>query len=262
MRPLSRGLVALACLFAFTACKGPAALEYQSRQFERGYEGCKPETENCTFLKLSYPDFSRGPNPKGLQAIQQRVLYFSIAPTGEKKATSLESFAKDFFADFQAFRQQFPNAPQVWSLERKVEVLVNDPKILSLSFDEFQFLGGAHPNSSRSLSSLNPETGAPYTLGDLLKPGYAEKLNTLGEKQFRAVRQIPAGQSLEDAGFDFKGGGFQLNDNFAAGQEGLIFYFNAYEIAAYVYGPTEVVIGYALLRDLAKSDGPLKGLLK
>ncbi|KAB2838919.1 DUF3298 and DUF4163 domain-containing protein [bacterium] len=254
--------IILLCLTALAACKRSAPLRHQFETFSRGFNQCSPADENCTYLKFSYPVFTQGPNPAGLKAIQRRVMDFLLAPTGEKKASDLEGFAKDFFADFQAYRQQFPNAPQVWSLERSVDVLVEDPRILSLSFRETQFLGGAHPNSTRTLVSLNPENGAPYTLDELLLPGYLDKLNALGEKKFREVRKIPEGQGLEEAGFDFPGGKFKLNDNFAAGADGLIFYFNPYEVAAYVYGPTEVEIGYGSLKELVNRKGPLRDLAK
>lgn len=260
---MQRLLIVLLAIFlsgAAPACKRAAPLSHTYHEISRGYEHCKPTDPNCTFFRFEYPIFAEGPSRQALKAINDRIMAFLLTPTGEKTAKDPEEFAKIFFSEFGDFHREFPNAPQVWSLERKVQILVENPSILSLSLNESQYLGGAHPNASERLLSLNPETGSSYSLSDFFAPGYAEKLNTLGEKAFRKVREIPEGQSLEDAGFEFKGGRFQLNDNYAAGAQGLIFYYNPYEVAAYVMGPTEVVINYADLKDMLKPGGPLSSL--
>lgn len=249
--------------YFLVGCGKPAKWSYQVTDYQRSLE-CKPDpgSENCTYLILKYPVFTSGPDPKGLPAINQRILDFAISPTGEKKSADMEAFANNFFSDYQNFRKEFPKAPQFWSVERIVEVLAETPKLLSISQDESTFMGGAHPNSSRTLVSLNPATGAPYALKDLLAGDFQAKLNELGEKAFHIVREIPTGQSLEAAGFDFGGGPFRLNDNFAATPEGLLFFFNSYEIGPYVMGPTEVLIPYAQLKGMMRSRGPLRALVK
>ena len=257
-------LLLLVFISFLAACGRPAKWVYQVTNYQSSFENCKPEPEpeKCTYIKLKYPVFTSGPESKSLPAINRRILDFVITPTGEKKSADIEALANNFFSDFQAFRKEFPKAPQVWSVERVVEVLAETPKLLSLALDETNFMGGAHPNSSRTLVSLNPGTGAPYSLKDLLAGDFQAKLNELGEKVFRAVREIPAGQGLEAAGFDFGGGPFRLNDNFAATPEGLMFFFNSYEIGPYVMGPTEVLIPYTQLKGMMRSRGPLRGLVK
>ena len=260
MRRLLLILLALFLCQASLACKRSKPLSHAYQNVSQGYENCKPADPNCTFFKLDYPVFSNGSNPEALKAINDRIQAFLLTPTGEKKAKDVEEFAKNFFSEFGDFHREFPSAPQVWTLERSVKILVENQRLLSLALDESQYLGGAHPNSSERLLSLNPATGTGYSLSDFFVPGYADKLSALGEKAFRKAREIPEEQSLEEAGFEFKNGAFQLNDNYAAGARGLVFYYNPYEIGAYVMGPTEVVIEYADMKDLLKPDGPLSGL--
>ncbi|HKY62130.1 MAG TPA: RsiV family protein, partial [bacterium] len=109
--------------------------------------------------------------------------------------------------------------------------------------------------------SYNPKDGRPYGLGDWLKPGYEEPIQALGEKAFRRARDLPAETDLNDAGFTFENG-FRLNENFAAGPEGLIFYFNPYEVASYADGPTELLIPYSELKSWLLPKGPLDSLAK
>jgi len=260
-RPLLFALV-LPLALNSVACRSHRKLAHQFKDFERGYQDCQPGKENCTFLRLSYPNFRRAPTPEGLNAINQGIMDFILAPTGEGKASDVESFARQFFADYKNFRQQFPQAPQVWTLQRSVDIMIENPQLLSLSMKEESYLGGAHPNTNRVLASLNPATGKRYALGELLNPGFEQPLTDLAEKKFREVRQIPSGQSLEDAGFNFEGGAFKLNDNFAAADNGLVFYYNAYEVGPYAAGPTEVVVDYASFQDWIKKDGPLHELTR
>lgn len=260
MRRLIPLVLLLLCWSPLSACKRGSGLAHRTESLQKGFENCRPGQENCTYVKLTYPVFTQGPSSEGLAAINRQVMEFIISPTGDKRSADLDSFLREFFADYQTFRKEFPQAPQVWTVDRRVDILVEDAKILSLSMQDDQYLGGAHPNSFHTLLSLNSVTGARFALSDLLKPGYEAALNELGEKKFREVRQIPARQTLEQAGFNFAGGIFKLNENFAAGAKGLSFVFNAYEIAPYVYGPTELTVDYSDLKNWLKPDGPLQGL--
>lgn len=90
--------------------------------------------------------------------------------------------------------------------------------------------------------------------------GHEADLNRIAEKEFRKVREMKPEESLEDAGFWFENNKFSLNDNFAITEEGLIFYFNSYKVAApYAAGPTEIVLNYREFKHLIKEDRPLIG---
>ena len=67
------------------------------------------------------------------------------------------------------------------------------------------------------------------------------RLRELAEVHFREARELGVDESLSDAGF-FWGESFALPENYALTEEGLYFYYNPYEIAAYVVGPTSFTI--------------------
>jgi hypothetical protein len=77
-----------------------------------------------------------------------------------------------------------------------------------------------------------------------LKEGYEEKLTQLGEKAFRKERALTDTASLQKNYFEFPANKFTLNQNYGFTKEGIVFYYNSYEIAAYAAGPTEVIIPY------------------
>jgi hypothetical protein len=59
---------------------------------------------------------------------------------------------------------------------------------------------------------------------------------------------------LKQAGFSFPGGNFALPENFGFASDGLIFYYNSYDIAPYYFGPTEVRIPYQEVRELLRPE--------
>jgi hypothetical protein len=74
-----------------------------------------------------------------------------------------------------------------------------------------------------------------------------EFLREAGEEEFRAERELGPEVSLEEAGFSFPDNRFSLNDNYGFSKEGIVFFFNGYEVAAYAEGPTAIVIPYEKL---------------
>ena len=48
-------------------------------------------------------------------------------------------------------------------------------------------------------------------------------------------------------------GGFYFNDNFTIDKEALTFYYNEYEVSAYVFGPTELRIPLEKIRPYLKN---------
>ena len=75
---------------------------------------------------------------------------------------------------------------------------------------------------------------------------------TIGEQIFRQVKEIPDTASLNENYFEFADDTFQLNKNYGFRKEGIVFYYNNYEIAPYAAGPSEVLIPYERIREWLK----------
>jgi hypothetical protein len=48
-----------------------------------------------------------------------------------------------------------------------------------------------------------------------------------------------------------------INDNFYISEKGIGFFYNEYDIAPYVMGPTEVLVPYEAIKPYIRPDGPL-----
>ena len=85
-----------------------------------------------------------------------------------------------------------------------------------------------------------------------MKSDYNDALTQIGDKIFRQSKQLSDTASLIDNYFEFPEDKFELNKNYGFKKEGIVFYYNNYEIAPYAAGPSEVLIPYNELKDWLK----------
>jgi hypothetical protein len=189
-----------------------------------------------------------------VDAIMQAVHGFITEPLEPDGAgDSAKELIDEFFASYAQLRRQVASYGLPWFLERKAFVVNNTPDILCLSFASRSFMGGAHGNATINFENFNLRTGERVALNDLFVSGYEAKLLPLAETRFREVRAIEEGMTLTDAGFSFyENEAFFLPDNFAVEKDGLTFYYNAYEVAPYAMGATELTLSYEELDGLMK----------
>jgi hypothetical protein len=164
-------------------------------------------------------------------------------------APDYETLAAQFIHEYEQVKQELTDYRSRWFLKRAVSVVYASGKVVSLCFSEVIYTGGAHPNSRRRYQSFDTVTGRPVAIEDLLVPGAQSRLEAVAERVFRQVHDIPPGISLSGAGFWFDNGRFALTDNFAVTAEGVLFYFNPYEIASYALGPTELLLPFSEIKD-------------
>ena len=189
------------------------------------------------------------------RAVQATLLNPALGPPAPTPA----AMAELFFMRWRETVQAFPDAASAtgWFVEIRLSVIHQDRRLISFEFAEQTYSGGAHPNSATRYASYDLADGRRLSLDDLLIGGLSSQLNEIAERRFRRLYGVPQGRSLADAGFWFEEDEFTLNDNFAVTESGLLFYFNPYEVAAYVVGPTGLRLPLEELDDLVLPGGPL-----
>jgi hypothetical protein len=168
-----------------------------------------------------------------------------------KVYTSIDSYAKGFMADFDKYQQESPEDIQSWFLTIDTRVIKQKANYLGLYTTYVNFSGGAHANSSFTYQNYNPVTHKQITLDALLLPGSYAKLTAIAEKIFRKNEKLSPDQPLKN-GYFFENDTFKLNDNFTITDEGLLFLYNPYEIKAYAFGITKLLIPFSELKAIAK----------
>lgn len=95
----------------------------------------------------------------GHEALKQALKTFN--QNQEQELDQIYQDNKEFF-DMQTGEDSTPLAYEVSVIPKRA-----DEQIVSLSVEEYDYLGGAHPNSMVTGYNLNPQTGKRYTLQDI-----------------------------------------------------------------------------------------------
>ncbi len=255
---MTKNLIPLALLsLVFYACtttrteekKVPVSYTTETLRTESS-GGCASDTP-CAYYAVTYPVFS-GLDTSVSVALQKSIDKAVSMSNPEATGQTMKQMGDGFIRDFEEFKNDIPEFSAGWSYKADIEVEVLTDTLLSLSVQEEYYTGGAHGGHGVYYINIDPRSGRQFTLDNMFKPGYKEPLTAVAEKVFRQVRELPDTASLGDNFFEFPDDQFQLNENYGFKQEGIVFFYNNYEIAAYAAGPTELLIPYEELKDWLK----------
>lgn len=229
-----------------------APVSFEMKTFRAESQGgCKSDTLQCAYFEVTYPEFS-GLDTNVVSTIKQKMDAAVSLGNPESQGQSMQEIGEIFIKDYDDFKSEIPESFGGWHYTAKVNVEVLTDTLLSLSVNDEYYTGGAHGGSGVYFINLNPKTGAEFTLDNFLKPDYNEVLTTLGNRIFRETRELADTALLSDHYFEFPENKFELNKNYGFKKEGIVFFYNSYEIAPYAAGPTEILIPYEDLRDWIK----------
>lgn len=227
-------------------------ISYEMKNFTlESTTNCKDDSISCAYYEINYPVFN------GLDSVVRKKLTQAIESaltlgSSEAERKSPQQLGEDFIKDYTEFAQEMPESAGKWYYSATVDVELMNDTLLSLAINDESYTGGAHGASNTTYVNINPKTGKDFTLDNLFKPGYQEELNKVGEKIFRHVRELADTASFQYNYFEFPDNKFELNDNYGFTPQGVVFFYNSYEIAPYAAGPTEIVIPYEELQGWLK----------
>lgn len=228
-------------------------VQYYLETFSQKWGDCDSLNQNCVSVNLSYPHFTSGTTHKVKDSLDMFIKELILAPEFKGPVPKKpEDLLAQMVNEYEALKNDFPGYALPWNLDRTIAICYNTPRVMSIYFEENVFTGGAHPNTTRFYYSFERNSGKPMQLGDLFIANYQEQLNSIAEKKFREKKKIKKDQDLREAGFWFENNTFSINHNFALTPDGILFYFNHYEIAPYSEGPIEIELKAKLISDLVK----------
>jgi hypothetical protein len=266
------GVLHIASLLLFISCAdksddhklGDNSLQIETVILNQNSEGCENnDPGNCAKIKIEYIVLKTIPDLSAMEKINSSIQKELLRPIGRERGNkNFEVLMLNFIDEYNNFKKEFPKAQQEWEIERKAVNNFSDDNILSCTFSEYSYLGGAHPNTFLTLTNFNLKSGEIIDLPDILIDGYPDELNNIAEPIFRKEKELTVDINLTEAGFWFDDDKFSVSNNFAIGKDGLTFFYNSYEITAYAYGPTELFIPYKSIKKLIKPDGLLEGFIR
>ena len=234
----------------------PDTLVFRYTDFTKSAGECDSSLAACAKISLHYPIFSGSGDESSLAALNQFIQQFLLTSSTADSTVypNPEMFSENFFHEYAEMQSEIPDYVVGWELIRQVQVIYSTSKVTSLRATSYAFTGGAHGNSDVQLTSYWRDSGEPVELNDILIPENQLKLNSIAEAIFRKDKNIRENENLDEAGYWFEKNHFMLNRNFAISETGLLFHFNAYEIAPYSYGGTELMIPFSELSALLRPE--------
>lgn len=188
-------------------------------------------------LHKQYTDFSVGTESSDEYAISGKENYLADA--------------KALFDEYLAAGNATNFIP--YALRREANVRYAGRYLLSITYDDTSFMGGAHGYTGRYGHTFDIRTGQELTLADLADnydaflSAAVEQLKDISYGAEYAAYGLNEGYEDQLAGL-FRDGNWYFND------EGLVLIANPYELASYAAGRIEFTLPYAWLAYQIKAD--------
>lgn len=130
---------------------------------------------------------------------------------------------------------------RTFELQISGDPIYQNSQVVSLAYNWYVYEGGAHGNYAKWCSMFDKKDGSKISYARLVKD--EEKLLGIAEKVFRSQVGMAEEEDMYQL-YSFKNDRFHLSDDFIFSTEGLVFFYNPYEIAPYAAGIIEVKLPY------------------
>ncbi|MDH6304380.1 hypothetical protein M2459_001113 [Parabacteroides sp. PF5-5] len=266
-------------LSAITGCqrdkKSPFEnkIQFDSISVDRVYHMLEqPENPNCSLqIKFIYP--VKFGNKEVLEAIRKQFvnsyfgdIYDELTPekaTDEYVNIYIEDY-KSLEDDFKEEREKSKGAPIAsWFSYYEMssnDITYNKNNLLCYSVYYESYTGGAHGAHSQMNFVLDLEIGDLVTEEDIFIEDFQDELAQMLVDNIAIQNEVDNAKELESIGF-FSVEEIYPNGNFLIDDTGITYFFNEYEIAAYVVGITNVQLPFQEIKHLLRKDSPIAKLI-
>lgn len=252
---MSLRITLLVLLFTITGLA--QTIGYEMKAEEYFYNGKDGKKDTILTVQFTYPVYSGTEEFAETAALLNNLIRGALFGSDESGQTIFNGL-RETAAEMED--SSYFMGPWFYGVDIIPEFQEGD--ISSFLYSQYEYLGGAHPNSVLGGINLNIRTGAEITEEEVLLPGAKDELNKMGEVIVRRDREIPEGTLLSDYGYWFDEDRFVLNSNFIITGDGIKYIFNAYEVGPYALGVTEVLFPWSDIVSLIRTDGILNPALK
>lgn len=235
-------------LLLFTSCT--KELTFETKTFnEKSAVPCK---QDCPEIKIEIPIAQGVPvvadsvNKKVFNTIRE-IVYFGEKPYD---VSNFEALTKAFMGSYEEMKKTYPDETLGWMADIKGDIEHQSDQILNIKIDHTTYTGGAHGYHGFRSLLFNPETGKSIAMTDLFTDKAA--FLAFAEKEFRKKYKIPENAQINATGLMFEDDKFQLAQNIFFTNQGLLLYYNSYEVASYADGPKEIVFPYETVKSYLK----------
>lgn len=195
-------------------------------------------------IKTEYPELS-GVDAATAANFNRLVKNLVTRETGEFRKNMMAQTAEDIkFAKERGVNNY---------LEINYIVEFADDRLISISFMNSTYEGGAHPNSHSQTINFDLQTGREIKLSDLFKPN-SNYLKAISDYSIKALKK-KTGEMSDDEWIATGAGAKAENfDSWNIKRTGILINFDPYQVAAYAAGPQDVFIPFEILKNILKPE--------
>ncbi|MBK5721911.1 DUF3298 domain-containing protein [Dysgonomonas sp. Marseille-P4677] len=162
-------------------------------------------------------------------------------------ATTYDDLFDGFIKNYEAFVSDNSDYNLMWEADINGVIEYYNSDIVNIRLTSYSMTGGAHGNPNTTSLFFSPKDGKSLTINNIIKD--IDRFSKLAEMKFREKYNLSANQSINSTKFMFPDDIFILPQNIFITKDGLLLYYNVYEIAAYADGPQELLIPYSIIKD-------------
>jgi hypothetical protein len=147
-----------------------------------------------------------------------------------------------------------------WVNQSDIEVVFNDDYFATLSFSNYQYLGGAHGMFDETYLVIDTKNGNKVKLNDIFDKQNLVTLEKRMLKKAYAYTGFENATSPRDAGYLVDK--IKITENFSLNAKGITFVYQPYEIAPYAVGMPVFFFEWNEIKDIMKADASVRSLMK
>ncbi|MFA7444675.1 MAG: DUF4163 domain-containing protein [Flavobacteriaceae bacterium] len=232
----------LVCISLFlTACTKEESLVFSGKKYEKTSEFYNGDRQAKVTIDIPFAISENTVSDSINTAIYQFVEEIIYLDKNQEVFSSYEELAHSFIASFEELKKEYPDEIG-WEADIKGKITFQTEKLLNIKIEYYMFTGGAHGYFGVKSLFFDAETGENLTTQDLFLD--LQKLEVFAEQKFRNDFHIAEGHPINSTGFMFEDDVFHLPENVFFTDQGLLFYYNIYEISSYADGHQSFVISY------------------
>lgn len=231
-------------------------LSYRMLRIEKSDGDKAAATEDFAYCKCEYPVFFGRAAAENINATLQSWIADSteIAPgEGYSGRRSIGDLADNFLREYQRERA-LRESVAGYQFDLNGSVLLNRKGVLTVSISTQSYTGGAHGNYGTRYFVFDVRSGKRLSVGDLFISGFEDRLNRLIDSRYRQMKGLSETERLDGEKGQLFENVIRFTENVALTPEGVTFFYNIYEIAAYVYGPAEITLSYSAVADILQPE--------
>lgn len=201
---------------------------------------------------LAYPQIIGTTDSKQVQKINRELEEYFVSRF-QKDCTEVKSYVTEFIDELDNRKGDVTNfIPFV--VDISYTTTFNRNELVSYRITNYQWSGGAHPNTTQDSITYDLRTGNKVEATDLLKLS-EEQIKEFIAQAFEKKEEVEPGTLFPEAIELLKSHKFEYS--FYLNSDGMVFYFNPYVISPYAVGIVSVSLPYASGREFYQDSNRL-----